>query len=96
MRYAVVRQRIDHGIHDDGKGRGCAAFSAGAHTERITRRQRFAQFRSEGRQKFCPRHSVVLQRARQELPDYGIIIRVFPQRLANALHNAAVGLAVQN
>jgi hypothetical protein len=47
MRYAVVRQRIDHGIHHDGKCRGFAAFSARAYTERIARRQSFAQFRSE-------------------------------------------------
>ena len=93
--HAEVPQRIDDGADDRGeRGRG-AAFAAGLDAERVGRRQHLDDLGAERRQRVGARHPVVHERADQRLAGIGLDIALLPHRLADALHDRAVGLAVR-
>ena len=62
--------------------------------ERVGRRRHLADLGLEQRQAVGPRHRVIHQRAGQKLAGVAVVDAFLPQRLADALRDAAVALAV--
>ncbi len=87
-----IDDRADH--HRQG-GRG-AAFAAGLDAERIGWRQHLDNLRPERWQCVGARHAVVHERAAHRLAARRIDDALLPHRLADALRNAAVSLAVHD
>ena len=93
---AVVAQRIDDGADDHRERRRGAAFAAGLDAERIGRRQHLDDLGLERRQGVRARHAVIHERAGERLAGGGINVALLPQRLAHALRDAAMRLAVDD
>jgi len=96
MADAELAQRIDDCIDGDGERRRGPAFAGRPNAERMGRRRHLADASVEERQSICPRHGVVHERARQQLSAPGIVKTLLKQRLPEALHDSAVGLAVDD
>ena len=94
--YPEFGKRIDDRVDHDGEGRCRAAFSAGAHPEPIGRRRHFAECRRERRQRVGSRHRIIHEAGREELAGPWIVVAIFEQRLAGALGDAAMCLAMQD
>src|SRR5579862_1853927 len=96
MAHAEFAQRIDDGIDDDGERRNRAAFAGGPDAERMRRRRHFAEFSGVKRQIAGARHRIIHERCGKELPALRIVISTLHERLADALRDAAVHLAVND
>ena len=89
-------KRIDDRVDHDSKGGRRAAFSAGAHPESIGRRRHFAECRRERRKCVGSRHRIIHEAGREQLARPRIVVAIFEQRLAGALGDAAMRLAMQD
>ena len=89
-------KRIDDRVDHDSKGRRRAAFSARAHPEPIARRRHFAERGGECRQQIGARHRIINEACCEELTGLSIVVAIFEQRLAGALGDAAMCLAMQD
>src|SRR3984885_15225 len=92
---AEFGERVDHGVDDGAERAGGAAFAGAAHAEPVGRREHFADVGGERRQDIGARHGAIHERSGQQLA-LGVIGAKLPQRLADALCNPAVGLAVHH
>src|SRR6266446_7283379 len=93
---AQLGERVDDRIDHGAERRRRPAFAAAAQAERMGRRGHLADLRRERGQHVGARHGVVHQRRRQQLTRVGVVVAVFPQRLPDALSDAAVRLAVED
>ena len=94
--HAEVAQRIDDGADHHRERRRGAAFAAGLDAERIGRRQHLDDLGLERRQRVGARHAVIHERAAQRLAGRRLGVALLPHRLAHALRDAAMGLAVHD
>ena len=94
MGNAEIGQRVDDRIDDDAERRGNAAFAAAAKPQRVCRRRDFADRRCKERQVGGSRHRIIHERPREELAALGIVDALLEQRLADALRDPAMCLAL--
>src|SRR5579872_3376019 len=95
MADAEFGECVDHGVDHGAECAGGAAFAGAAHAELVGRRQHLADRGGERRHDVGARHGVVHERCRQHLA-LRIVGAALPQRLADTLGGAAVGLAVHH
>ena len=92
MADAAVAERVDHRIHHRGERAGAAGLAAALDAERVGRCRRRMIGERERRHVGGARHGVIHERAGEQLA-VAVVDRLFHQRLADALHHAAVQLA---
>ena len=96
MRDAEFRQRIDDGVDDDRQCRRGPGLPAGANAERIAWSRHLAERSDEGRQFVRARHPIIRERGRQQLSGARLVDALLPERLADALNDPAVDLALED
>jgi len=94
MGNAEIAQRVDDGIDDDAERRGNATFAATAKSQWVSGGRDFADCRRKEWQVGCSRHRIIHERPREELTAFGIVDTLLAQRLAGALRDSAMRLAV--
>jgi hypothetical protein len=98
--FDMVHSQLGEGV-DDSVDHCCqrrcrTPFPAGTDAKPVCRRGNFAEGGGEKWQRVGPRHRVVHEARRQQLPALRCVIAVLDHRLANALGNSAVRLTVQD
>ena len=91
----VVADRVRDGVDHGGRCADRAGLAAALDAERIARTQRRGVVQLERRQIVGARHGVVHERGGHELAA-GVVDRAFEQRLADALREAAMDLALDD
>src|SRR2546429_244554 len=94
--HAEFRECVHDRVRNRSERGRRAAFASGADAERVRRRRHLAQLGRKRRKKVRPGHGVVQERSRQHLSGFRVVTALLEQRLARALHDAAVSLAVEN
>jgi hypothetical protein len=93
---AVGRQRVDHRVHHRGRGGNGADLATPLDAERIVPARGALRSHRDRRQVIRPRHAVIHERAGEELTAHRVIDTVLAERLADALHDAAMDLALDD
>ena len=93
---AERRQRIHHRVHDRRRRADGAGLAAALGAQRIVRAERGVGLELERKEIVGTRHAIVHERARLELAALVVIDRVLVERLADALDQRAMDLALDD
>jgi hypothetical protein len=83
------------GVHDRRHRTDRPGFTYTFYAKRIARRRHLVCRNVEIAEIIRPRHAVILERPSDQLTGFRIVVNVFHQNLACALHNTAMDLAVE-
>ena len=96
MSHSQLGEGVDNSVDHCCQRRCRTPFPAGTDAKPICRRGNFAEGGGEKWQRVGPRHRVVHEARRQQLPSLGLVVALLEQPLADTLGNPAMRLTVQD